>query len=138
MTELNARYERNWYYCWLIERRDGSVPRWLGAHSWVTDANEAIWYARRSDAEAIVAHDLKGVPKIVVCEHGFDTHEVLADMPANGKYFAQQCFHEGCQRRVMQAQITELERRLKNSRAAINEVAKIARERGEEPDAYKS
>jgi hypothetical protein len=71
-TPPNARYSGRWYFCWLIERRDGSQPRWLGEYTWVTDANEAIWYARKSDADAVCDHDLKGSSKVVVCEHGFD------------------------------------------------------------------
>ena len=38
---MNARYENGWYYCWLIERREGPQPTWLGEWSWETDANIA-------------------------------------------------------------------------------------------------
>jgi len=70
-TPQHARHEGRWYYCWLIERRDGPQPTWLGEWSWEADANKAIWYARESDAEAARNHQLKGVRNIVVCEHGF-------------------------------------------------------------------
>lgn len=56
---------------WLIEWRDGPQPKWLGEYAWVTDANEAIWYARKSDADAAHKHQLKGTRKAVVCEHMF-------------------------------------------------------------------
>jgi hypothetical protein len=74
---MNARYENGWYYCWLIERRDGPQTRWLGEYTWVTDANQAIWYARKSDADAVCDHDLKGA-NAVVCEHGFALPAVVA------------------------------------------------------------
>lgn len=70
MTEQNARYEGNWYYCWLIERRDLPQPEWLGEYDWTKDANEAVWYARKSDADKI-AGDLIADHRVVVCEHGF-------------------------------------------------------------------
>src|SRR5881396_1495936 len=79
-TPLNARYDGRWYFCWLIERREGPQPTWLGEYSWETDANKAIWYARKSDADATVTHQLKGNSKMVVCEHGFD---LGAEAPSN-------------------------------------------------------
>lgn len=78
---LNARYADGWYYCWLIEWRDGPQPKWLGASTWVTEANEAIWYARKSDADSVWAHDLKRTTKVVVCEHGFDLRLRTAPSP---------------------------------------------------------
>lgn len=74
---MNARYADGWYFCWLIEWRDGPQSRWLGAYTWEIDANKAIWYARKSDADAVHSHDLKGTNKVIVCEHGF----VLAPSP---------------------------------------------------------
>lgn len=68
--EQNARYENGWYYCWLIERRDVPQPEWLGAYDWVQDANDAVWYSRKSDADE-VAGDLIHDHRVVVCEHGF-------------------------------------------------------------------
>jgi hypothetical protein len=65
-----ARYSDNWYFCWLIERRDVPQPEWLGEYGWVKNANDAIWYARQSDAEK-VAGDLQIEGRVVVCEHGF-------------------------------------------------------------------
>ncbi len=66
---LNARYDHGWYYCWLIERRDTPEPQWFGADCmWHKNANDAEWFARKSDAEKSAAecpHD------VVVCEHGF-------------------------------------------------------------------
>ncbi len=73
---LHARYEGGWYFCWLIERRDTPEPQWFGADClWHKDANDAEWFARKSDAETSAAecpHD------VVVCEHGFDLGESRA------------------------------------------------------------
>lgn len=86
MSDKNARYEGDWYYCWLIERRDGPQPRWLGEYAWETDANKAIWYSRKADADAAQRHQLGGVPNIFVCEHGFvlpiDQRSLLAARPS--------------------------------------------------------
>lgn len=69
MTELNARYERNWYYCWLVERRDRAQPHWMcNDGTWTTDANKAQWFARRSDADEVAGEILS---EAIVCEHGF-------------------------------------------------------------------
>lgn len=81
-TKLNARYDNGWYYCWLIEWRDGPPPQWLGAYTWETDANKAIWYARKSDADAVWNHDLKGTSKAVVCEHGFQLEKFYSALTA--------------------------------------------------------
>jgi hypothetical protein len=70
MTErTNARYEGNWYFCWLIERRDMPQPMWWSAEQeWTTEADKALWYARRSDADREASEMLQDV---ILCEHGF-------------------------------------------------------------------
>lgn len=66
---MNARYSGNWYYAWLIERRDHSQPLyWTVGCDWTLDPHEALWFARESDAQADAGecpHDVK------VVEHGF-------------------------------------------------------------------
>jgi hypothetical protein len=66
----HARYAAQWYFCWLIERRDTREPMWWTAGcTWTTNANEALWFARKQDGEASAGecpHD------VVVCEHAFD------------------------------------------------------------------
>jgi hypothetical protein len=70
VNKQNARYECNWYFCWLIEERSEPQPRWLTATADLTvHAHEAIWFARKEDAERVAAEDLRGA--LIVCEHGF-------------------------------------------------------------------
>lgn len=68
-ARTNARYEGDWYFCWLIERRDTPEPQWWTTGcTWTKTAHEALWYSRKSDADADAGecpHD------VVVCEHGF-------------------------------------------------------------------
>lgn len=69
---LYARYENGWYYCWLIERRDRPQPEWWtdGPYcTWTTDAHNAMWYARRDQADAM-ASEMTDID-VFVCEHGF-------------------------------------------------------------------
>lgn len=70
MTErTNARYEGGWYFCWLIERSDGPQPTWFTADcTWTTNAHEALWWARKEDAEASAGECLDDAR---VVEHGF-------------------------------------------------------------------
>lgn len=69
--------EHGWYFCWLIERRrPNNAPDWWTAHgTWTTDANNALWFARKRDAdiaELLVPRDSGSVQGArVVCEHGF-------------------------------------------------------------------
>jgi hypothetical protein len=79
----NARYEGNWYYCWLIERRDRPQPEWWTAGcAWTTNAHDALWFARKSDAETEAAE----CPlDIVVCEHGFMLEDRRASPPRVGE-----------------------------------------------------
>lgn len=66
---MNAHYEGNWYYCWLIERRDRAQPEWWAADcTWTTDAKAALWFARKSDADTEAGECPLNV---IVCEHGF-------------------------------------------------------------------
>ena len=66
---MNARYDNGWYYAWLIERRDLAQPEWWStACTWTTNAHEALWFARESDAQAEAAECWEDVR---VVEHGF-------------------------------------------------------------------
>lgn len=80
-TSKNSRYEGNWYYCWLVERRDRPHPEWWNGDFWVREAKDALWFARHCDAENIVyAYTHWGKPKdVVICEHGF-----MLEQPTNG------------------------------------------------------
>lgn len=66
---MNAHYDGDWYYCWLLERRDMPQPMWWTVDcTWTENAHEALWFARREDAERNAGecqHD------VMVCEHGF-------------------------------------------------------------------
>lgn len=75
MQQVNARYEGNYYFCWLIERRDMARPMWWSAEQeWTDDAHKALWYARRSDADREAG---EMVCDVILCEHGF-----MLELPA--------------------------------------------------------
>src|SRR3954469_5550634 len=80
--ELNARYDGNWYYCWLIERLGTSQPQWWGADcTWKKNAQDAEWYARKADAEEVAGEMAEDC---YVCEHGFDMGIGPSASPAPG------------------------------------------------------
>ncbi len=73
----HARYENGWYYCWLVEKRGSEQPEWLDRlNRWTKDANKAVWFARKQDANIASCLVLDIIDsktyQIEVCEHGFD------------------------------------------------------------------
>lgn len=57
------------HLAWLVERQENGRAVWCTAnYQWTTDANEAVWFARREDAE-LFSWNLSG--DSTVTEHCF-------------------------------------------------------------------
>jgi len=75
-------WSRRLRYAWLIEK-PGSPPIWFAggdgqSGAWTTDANNAIWFSRKSDGEwAIKALQIDYLGYIVT-EHGFEDAALAA------------------------------------------------------------
>ncbi len=68
-TLAGFRGGRGWYFCWLIELR-GTTPMWWAAEGgWEKIAHDALWFARREDADRFASEMSQDV---FVSEHGFD------------------------------------------------------------------
>jgi hypothetical protein len=66
--EKYARYDDRWYFCWLIELRGATPMWWASDGGWEEVATDALWFARRQDADRFASEMSQDV---FVCEHGF-------------------------------------------------------------------